>query len=171
VWCDCVIDCDPRAKWRDTSHTYVLQLSFHFLPSFLLLDSIHDVRYRLVLECPRPARSVYFTCLSPLYSQFIGLLHKNAKILFLGLDNAGKTVGQPLTYAKLRLRLHTLQTLLHMLKNDRLATLQPTLHPSTKAHIFNPHHSYNAMHVASEELAIGNVKFTTYDLGGHQQGQ
>jgi GTP-binding protein SAR1 len=100
----------------------------------------------------------------------LGLWQKEAKILFLGLDNAGKT------------------TLLHMLKDE--VPLPPPIHRpfppanSSPVVVFFPltgipdlvrldwsqrlvQHQ-PTQYPTSEELSIGKIKFKAFDLGGHQ---
>jgi GTP-binding protein SAR1 len=59
-----------------------------------------------------------------------------------------------------------------MLKDDRLAQHVPTLHPSRKFYlILMMMNDLILLLIASEELVMGNMKFTTFDLGGHAQGK
>ena len=66
---------------------------------------------------------------------WFGFFQKSANIIFLGLDNAGKT------------------TMLYMLQSDKFTQTDSTIHP----------------HQA--EVTIGNIKFNSYDLGGHSQAR
>lgn len=94
----------------------------------------------------------------------LGLWQKEAKILFLGLDNAGKT------------------TLLHMLKDEVrfFLVFYPFFHWFCEVAFWNWAFLFllsdlqrlvqhqPTQHPTSEELSIGKIKFKAFDLGGHQ---
>lgn len=69
--------------------------------------------------------------------QSLGLINVNARMVFLGLDNAGKT------------------TLLHMLRDGKLVQHTPTHHPTTEELSIPTGRGGQC------------ITFTTYDVGGH----
>lgn len=71
-----------------------------------------------------------------------------------GLDNAGKT------------------TLMHMLKDERLAQHQPTQYPTSEARGARARGCVLSTNrppaSGAQELSIGQIKFKAFDLGGHE---
>lgn len=66
---------------------------------------------------------------------WLGLFRRSGRVLLLGLDNAGKT------------------TLLHMLRDDHVATHLPT------------------QRATKEEIQLFNTSLECYDLGGHEEAR
>ena len=69
----------------------------------------------------------------------LGLMNKNAKIVFLGLDDAGKT------------------TLLLRLKEDVMKQMDPTQQPYSEELV-----------LGNRQNNLGKVRFKAWDLGGHE---
>ena len=68
----------------------------------------------------------------------LGLMNKKAKIVFLGLDDAGKT------------------TLLLRLKEDVMKQMDPTQQPYSEELVMGINVFY-----------VGKIRFKAWDLGGH----
>ncbi len=98
----------------------------------------------------------------------IGLHKKSGKLVFLGLDNAGK-VKKNIFW---KFHFFFIDWLDDFITHVERWSTGSTCPDSTSKYerILFDWDIISLLFVASEELVMGNMKFTTFDLGGHAQG-
>lgn len=83
----------------------------------------------------------------------LGLLNKDATIILIGLDNAGKS------------------TLLHKLAKGAFGSFPPTERPGADEFQVQPTQvikSRTNTNISNEKFQVGGVSFKAWDLGGHE---
>ena len=96
-----------------------------------------------------------------------GLHKKSGKLVFLGLDNAGKVRRNSIRTHRLVTRLLRRLYCTCSKTIDWHSTCQRCIQVGIDLKLVAHVLSFD---LASEELVMGNMKFTTFDLGGHAQG-
>lgn len=77
----------------------------------------------------------YFSDMYSTISAWLGVLPEDSKIIFLGLDNAGKT------------------TLMQVMAEDRVRVSQPTLHPTANELTFTGNRKFRAFDMGGHQTA------------------
>jgi hypothetical protein len=131
----------------------------------------YAVRPWYILSPPKLSSPPELASLDSIFT--LGLWKKSAKILFLGLDNAGKTtlLGQVLAARRFHTALSPFSQPSLQLQSSQLKQAQPTMHSTHHELKATPSpltpEAFLLTHPSPPIAQMGNCTFDAHDIGGH----